>query len=126
MQSKAPTSLGLVVDKQDMNQITTSKMSKRSQPEAPKKTGFGFLDLGDAVQAQGAPPSEQVLTIKKRGRPRKEKEEEPVVIDSAKAKKDKVGGPSAKKLKKSNSVGFEVAVNEDTFQSLFIDSKEES
>ena len=48
------------------------------------------------------------------------------MIDSAKAKKDKVGGPSAKKLKKSNSVGFEVAVNEDTFQSLFIDSKEES
>lgn len=58
-----------MVDK-DINQIN-SKVSKRSQPEAKNK-GFGFMDLSEAVQIQAAPPSEEVLTSKKRGRPRKD------------------------------------------------------
>jgi CRISPR/Cas system-associated endonuclease Cas1 len=65
------------------------------------------------------------LTIKKRGRPRKEAKEEEPMIDSGRVKKDK-DVTANKKLKKSNSVGLEAAANEDTFQSLFIDSKEES
>ena len=47
------------------------------------------------------------------------------MIDSGRVKKHK-DVTANKKLKKSNSVGLEAAANEDTFQSLFIDSKEES
>ena len=47
------------------------------------------------------------------------------MLDTSRVKKEK-DAPANKKLKKSNSVGLEAVVNEDTFQSLFIESKEES
>ena len=65
------------------------------------------------------------MTVKKRGRPRKETKEDQPILDTSRMKKEK-DMPTNKKLKKSNSVALEVAANEDTFQSLFIDSKEES
>lgn len=120
MQSKAETSLGLVVET-DMNQIT-SKKSKRSEPEAKKGAGFGFFDLEDAVPKNEA-PSEQILMVKKRGRPRKETKEEPVETKKTKKGKEET---ATKRMKKSNSVGLEAAGPEDTFQSLFVEKKEET
>jgi hypothetical protein len=120
MQSKAETSLGLVADT-DMNQIT-SKKSKRSEPEAKKGAGFGFFDLEDAVPKQEA-PSEQVVMVKKRGRPRKEAKEDQA--DNKKPKKDKEETAS-KRVKKSHSVGLEAAAREDIFQPLFVEKRADS
>jgi hypothetical protein len=54
------------------------------------------------------------LTVKKRGRPRKETKEDQPILDTSRMKKEK-DIPMNKKLKKSNSVALEVAANEDTF-----------
>ena len=61
IQSKAETSLGMAPDT-EMNQIaSTSKKSKRSEPDpnTKKKAGFGFFDLDDQVPKK-EPPSEQI------------------------------------------------------------------
>lgn len=120
MPSKAETSLGLVAET-EINQIA-SKKSKRSEPEAKKSAGFGFFDLEDSVPKQEA-PSEQVLMVKKRGRPRKEAKEEPAETKKAKKEKEE---PAAKRVKKSHSVGLEAAAREDIFQALFVEKKADS
>ena len=64
----------------ETNQVaSTSKKSKRSEPDPKTKrpAGFGFFDLDDQVPKK-EPPSEQIQLVKKRGRPRKDASESPV------------------------------------------------
>ena len=91
-----------------------------------KGAGFGFFDLEDGMMPpkQDA-PSEQVLVVKKRGRPRKEVKEEPAADTGKKTgtKKDKEEAENNKRVKKSHSVGLEAAAHEPLFVEKRADSQ---